>query len=578
VRAVASLLVLAACAHGPRRPGDAELRVLRIGDAVAIAMLDRGPSFSARRRLPGMIHDRWPDTTPEGMAKFDAQLERKAEELRAIDRASVEGTPAAVVYDLVAEKLETHRLGRVCRTELWAGITPSHTAWHLGISATAEAQPVGDEEARLQAVERFAALPALVEARVATLREGLRRGYSASRRSALDASKQLETMLALPPRRSPFFQPGLRDAELAAPFEKLVRERIVPALGRYRDFLRDGYAPSARDEEGVAHNPDGAACYRARLRANTSLPLDANEVHALGMRELERTEKDLAALSARSFGGLGVRELLAKLRDDPRYRHASREAMLEQARSALSRAQAAMPRAFGILPAAAVVIEPIPDYQEKSVANHYLSPSADGRDPGRYRIRLYEAAGHSRSGGESIAFHETIPGHHLQISIAMREGTPPSLSLFPIAAFNEGWALYAEKLADELGLYSGDVDRAGMLSSHAFRAARLVVDTGLHALGWTRERSVAFLLERTGAPRDVAESEIERYLAWPGQATSYMIGYLELRALREKAERELGPRFDLRAFHDRVLEYGPLPLPVLRRNVERWIVSAAGRG
>jgi uncharacterized protein (DUF885 family) len=237
-----------------------------------------------------------------------------------------------------------------------------------------------------------------------------------------------------------------------------------------------------------------------------------------------------------------------------------------------------MPKAFHLMPQAGVKIEPIPTFQEKSSAPHYLPSEIDGSRPATYRIRLYQPEQQSKVMGETTAFHEPIPGHHLQIAIAVEHKALPAMARFWFySGFSEGWALYAERLAGELGLFSDDAARLGMLSAESWRAVRLIVDTGLHALGWDRQRAIDLLLLHTELSPDQAAAEIDRYIAWPGQATSYMVGYLEIRALRAQAERELGPKLDLRAFHDRVLENGQVPLTVLRRYVERWIAEQKGR-
>jgi uncharacterized protein (DUF885 family) len=221
------------------------------------------------------------------------------------------------------------------------------------------------------------------------------------------------------------------------------------------------------------------------------------------------------------------------------------------------------------------VLEPIPKFQERSSAPHYLSAALDGSRPAAYRVRLYRPEDQSRVIGEATAFHEVVPGHHLQVNVANDRAELPSAARFLFfSGFSEGWALYAERLADELGLYSSDADRFGMGSNFAWRAARLLIDSGLHAFGMSRESAIELLLANTALSRDQAEAEVDRYIAWPGQASSYLLGYLEIRALRDEAERSLGPGFDLRAFHDVVLGGGGVPLPVLRQRVEAWLRSA----
>jgi uncharacterized protein (DUF885 family) len=284
-------------------------------------------------------------------------------------------------------------------------------------------------------------------------------------------------------------------------------------------------------------------------------------------------------IAARSFGSAEVPALLDRLRTDPAYRYRDRDEMMTQARATIAKARAAMPRAFGLLPPDDVEVEPIPEFLEKTAAAHYQRAAIDGSRAATFRIRLYQADQQSKVLGESVAFHEAIPGHHLQTDIASHRGDAvPALLRFGFnSGYGEGWALYAEQLADELGLYSSDADRLGMLSNRAWRAVRLIVDTGIHALGWDRQRAIDTMLAHTATSPDMAAAEVDRYIAWPGQACAYMLGYLTITSLRDEARRELGARFDLRAFHDRVLEDGAVPLPVLERWVRAWIASERAR-
>jgi uncharacterized protein (DUF885 family) len=253
--------------------------------------------------------------------------------------------------------------------------------------------------------------------------------------------------------------------------------------------------------------------------------------------------------------------------------------VLALADAAMARAWAALPRAFGRLPEARAVLEPIPAFQERTAAAHYLQAALDGGSPAAYRVRLYEATRQSWTIGESTAFHEVVPGHHLQIALANESTALPGIARFLFTSgFVEGWALYAEQLADELGLYKSDADRLGMLSNRAWRAVRMVVDTGLHVFGWSRERALDYLLAHTALSPDQAAQEIDRYIAWPGQAPSYLLGYEEILALRREAEARLGARFELRAFHDAVLAGGSATLPVLRARVNEWIEANAREG
>jgi uncharacterized protein (DUF885 family) len=438
-------------------------------------------------------------------------------------------------------------------------------------------QPVGSDEARREALARWSQLPAYLDTEIANLREGLKAGYSAPKGNVRLTIDQMNTLIATPLAESPFDSPSVRDktAEFQKPFDLLVREQIVPAFTRYRDFLEREYLPAARDAVGVSANPGGAACYDAAVRAYSSLPVPARDVHATGVREVARLDAEMKAIGERSFKTGDVPKLLERLRTDKAFLFKSREDLIGYSQAALARAKAAMPEWFGLTPNATVVIEPYPKFREKSGPNEYNPPAEDGSRPAVFFINAYRAETKSRAPAESTAFHETIPGHHLQLTIALeRKGIHPVGKYLGSSGYSEGWGLYSERLADEMKLYSGDLDRIGMLSSQALRAARLVVDSGLHTLGWTRQQAIDFMLAHTAEPKDDVVSEVDRYIINPGQATSYMLGALEITKMRADAKQAMDARFDIKAFHDRVLEDGAVPVSFLREKIRAWSSAA----
>jgi uncharacterized protein (DUF885 family) len=320
--------------------------------------------------------------------------------------------------------------------------------------------------------------------------------------------------------------------------------------------------------------PKGEECYRARVRSYTTADLGAREVHQLGLEEMGRIEAEMRTIGQRSFGTSDVPALVARLRDDPQYRFRSKEEIIRSAEGAITRAKAAMPRWFGRLPKTDVIVDPCQPYEEKKgCPNSYVPGTPDGKRPGRWRINAGDPTNQPRASLEGTAFHEVIPGHHLQIALGQEHANAHPLIRYSFfSGFGEGWALYSERLADEMGLYSSDLDRIGDLGGgQALRAARLVVDPGLHVLGWSRDRAIEYMLAHVPESREYIESEVDRYIADPGQATAYMIGRLEIERLRQQAEQRLGSRFNIREFHDRVLENGAVPLPLLRSHIERWL-------
>jgi len=359
-----------------------------------------------------------------------------------------------------------------------------------------------------------------------------------------------------------------------------LEDEVWPALRQYRDVLQKKVLPRAREDEkpGLKHVAGGLADYRLLIREHTSLPMeecDAKAIHEYGLAEVERIRAEMSALGAKLLGTSDLAAIQARLRADPAMHFTTRDEVEAKAREALARARGRMRGFFGIVPGTPCEVVPIPAYEEAdSTIAYYREPAADGSRPGRYYVNTSAPETRTRYEAEALAFHEAIPGHHLQVAIASeREELPRFRRHLGVSAFEEGWALYSERLADEMGLYSGDLDRLGMLSFDAWRASRLVVDTGLHFYGWSRDEAIRYLSENTLLATNNVENEVDRYIAWPGQALAYKLGQREFLALRDEARAALGTRFRYPEFHDRVLENGSVTLPTLRRIVQDWLSS-----
>ena len=326
----------------------------------------------------------------------------------------------------------------------------------------------------------------------------------------------------------------------------------------------------------MAANPNGARCYEASVRSASSVAKSAGDVHELGRRQMDLITAEMKAIAERSFQTSDVPKLLQQLRTNRKYLFRNRADLIAYSQAALARAKLAAPQWFGLLPKADVVIEPYPKFREKNAPNEYNPPAEDGSRPAVFFISAYEAEKKSRGEAESTTFHETIPGHHLQIAIALeRRDVHPIGRYIGNSGYLEGWALYTERLAGEMRLYSSDLDRLGMLSNQALRASRLVVDPGMHALGWTRQQAVDYMLTHTAESEHSVSSEVDRYIIWPGQATAYMIGMLEIQGARDAAQKTLGPKFEIKAFHDRVLEDGAVPVAFLTDKIRKWAAGSA---
>jgi uncharacterized protein (DUF885 family) len=546
-------------------------RVKAFADGYLDGYFQRNPDAATYYGIAGTHHDRLPDNSLAALKAWEAKEDAWLTEAKAIDPDTIRNESLKATYAITREALESAVGARVCRSELWS---VSQTAgWQVNLGFLVTIQPVGTDQARKEAIARWSSLATYLDTEIENLREGLRLKYSSPKHNVQMVIDQMNVLIKGTGADQPFLSPATRDKapEFQKEYRAAFKTTIIPAIARYRDFLVKEYLPAARETVAVADNPDGLACYDAAVRLFSSVPIAAKDVHALGLAQMDAVTKEMQAIAESSFHTSDVPALLKSLRTDRRYLFKSREELIAYSQAALARAKGAAPSAFGILPTADVGIEPYPKFREKDSIGEYNAPAEDGSRPGLFYISAYQAEKKSRLGAESTAFHETIPGHHLQQAIAIErtQNHPIGRYIFN-SGFAEGWALYSEALADELKLYSSDVDRLGRLSSQAFRAARLVVDSGIHTMGWTRQQAIDYMLAHTSeAPADVS-SEIDRYIVWPGQATAYMLGMLEIRKARDEAERQMGSRFDLKAFHDRVLEDGGVPLTFLTNKVRRW--------
>ncbi|QGG97034.1 DUF885 family protein [Actinomarinicola tropica] len=359
---------------------------------------------------------------------------------------------------------------------------------------------------------------------------------------------------------------------------EVVRRHVRPAYEQLRAVLADELLPVARpdDRAGLCWLDDGEEIYAELVRMHTSIAITPDELHAIGVERVEHLLPDeYRAIGQSALGTDDVAEIHRRIREDRDLRFRSEDEIVELAEATVARAAAVMGAWFGRVPRAACRVEPVPPIlAEDAPGAYYFPPTEDGSRPGTYFINRRNATDQSRVEAESVAFHEAIPGHHLQLAIASElEGLPAFRRHGGSTAYLEGWGLYAERLADEMGLYSDDVTRLGMLAGDSWRSGRLVVDTGLHALGWSRQRARDYLWDNAPVGVDELEAEIDRYVAIPGQAVAYTTGQREIVRLRRDAEQRLGDRFDLPAFHDVVLGSGGITLPVLADLVDRWVAD-----
>ncbi len=436
------------------------------------------------------------------------------------------------------------------------------------------------------AVERLRKFGGMLDQATTRFREGLDAGRTPARINIDRSINQIDGYLASSIDEDPF-------ASLRGPVDwngeeawrnelnDAVRDIVRPAFDRYRTMLVDELLPVARSDDqcGLGWLDDGPKVYGTLIRFHTGVDLSAEEIHAIGMEEVtEKLPAEYGEVGGRLFGLSDEAEIFRRLLDDPGLRYADGDEILADARRCLDTATAAMPEWFNIRPQALCQLTPVPEFLAADAPSAYYTPPApDGSRPGEYHVNLHEPAQKSRFETASIAFHEAIPGHHLQLAIASERTDLPKFQRlsFGQTSFVEGWALYTERLAEEMGLYASDLDRIGMLASDSWRACRLVVDTGLHAMGWSRQRAIDFMAEHAPVSREEVTVEIDRYIGMPAQALAYKVGQREILRLRAEARRRLGDRFSIRGFHDTVLSSGTVSLPVLRGLVESWQGTAA---
>jgi uncharacterized protein (DUF885 family) len=423
-----------------------------------------------------------------------------------------------------------------------------------------------------------------IDRAIARMRHGLATGVTNPRLVMANVVGQLDALIAEGVEGSTFYRPvrnfpeGVPVAErprLTAAYAAFVRDRMMPAHARLRDFLRDEYLPRARSSVGLAQMPGGPALYRYLAASATTTDMSPEAIHELGLAEVARIHAEMEKTKAAvGFKG-SLQEFAAYLRSAPRFAPASAEAMRDAFIAIDKRVLAAVPRDFSLVPRSALEIRPVPAFREKTEAGGtYLAGTPDGQRPGIFYYNAYDLPSRYTWGFETLFLHEGIPGHHFQISLAQEDTTLPQFQRFGgNTAYVEGWALYAESLGEELGMFTDPYQLYGHLNDEILRAMRLVVDTGIHTQGWSRDRAIAYMLDNSAMSRTDATAEVERYIAIPGQALAYKVGQLTIRRLRNKAEAELGARFDVREFHAQVLKSGALPMAVLAASIDDWIAA-----
>jgi uncharacterized protein (DUF885 family) len=462
---------------------------------------------------------------------------------------------------------------------------PSTLANYAGGTGSQPLETVKQYQAYLS---RLNQLPGWIDQAIANMKEGMRSGVVQPKAITVAMLPQFQNLRAATPETSIYYSPVTRfpasfsDAEkrqLTAGYLKAVDKGIAPALTRLVNFLQNEYLPASRASTGWSALPNGAAWYAAHIKDSTNLPLTADEVHALGLKEVARIQQQLTVLGPKlGFDG-PEKQLPQWVGAQTKFNiFSTDEQVLDAYRAIYAQVQAKLPTYFSLIPKAKLELHLEPELTRATASDHYTPPAADGSHPGVFWPVVNDPKKYSRVDMVSLFLHEGVPGHHLHAAL-LKELDLPDFRKFSTenqnsAAYTEGWALYSETLGKEMGLYDDPVAYYGHLNAEMLRAARLVVDTGMHAKGWSREQAIAYLADTLGWPEARARNQIERYMVWPAQALSYKIGSLKILELRARAQQALGDKFSYQKFHEVVIGDGTLPLPILEQRVDRWIASA----
>ncbi len=557
--------------------------------------MEQYPDTATSVGFPGQ-NRRWSDDSREGLEARIKHLHESLSQLKAISRDAL---PAGeqLNYDLYRGLLETAAEGLqygddplpfrdVVPANIWMPITQMGGI-QQGIASTLATMPHKSAPEYEDVLARLEAVPKNVEQNLVLLQEGLKKGYTPPKLILRDVPKQIADLIPADPMASPLLQPftefpaGFSEAERARLTQRAKRiyaDSVRPAFQKLHDYFAATYLPACRESIAATALPNGAAAYAFHVRWQTTTKLTPQQIHETGLSEVKRIRAEMdKVIASAGFKG-GFHDFTGFLRTDPRFFYDQPQDLVNGYRIVAKKIDPELAHLFGKLPRLPYGVCVIPEFKAPSQTTAYYqqgAPSA-GR-PGCYFVNTYNLHARPKWEMEALSLHESVPGHHLQISLAQElENVPEFRKHVGYSAFVEGWALYGESLGEELGLYRDPYSKFGQLSYEMWRAVRLVVDTGMHSMGWTRDQAIQFVKDHTGKTDQDITVEVDRYIVWPGQALAYKLGQLKIRQLRTEAERNLGATFDIRKFHDAVLENGAVPLNVLESHMKRWTEQQLG--
>ena len=551
--------------------------------------MEEYPEIATHVGYPGQ-NDRWTDDSPAGIERRKKHLAGSLATLKTISRSDL---PAGeqLNFDLYLELLETASeslqygddplaFRNVVPRNLWMPLNQMGGLQQEAADTLAMQphQTVADYEIILT---RLSALPTAVDQQLALLQDGLKRGYTPPKITLRDVPKQIADLIPADALASPLLQaftefpanfPEAERARLTEKAKSIYAASITPAFRKLHDYVASTYLPACRENIAAIALPNGAANYAFHVRWQTTTNLSPQQIHEIGLAEVKRIRAEMdKVIASTKFQG-SFHDFTEFLRTDARFYYDKPDDLVNGYRIIAKRIDPGLAHLFGKLPRLPYGVCPIPDFKAPSQTTAYYQPgSPQAGRPGCYFVNTYNLHARPKYEMEALSLHEAVPGHHLQISLAQEmEDTPEFRKHVGYSAFVEGWALYSESLGEDLGLYTDPYSKFGQLSYEMWRAVRLVVDTGMHSMNWTREQAIQFFKDNTGKTDQDITVEVDRYIIWPGQALAYKLGQLKIRDLRGEAERRLGTKFNVRAFHDAVLEQGAVPLSLLEPHIHRW--------
>ncbi len=584
IRALVLSLSLFSSTEAPRTSPEAEKLDVLIDSEWQRRLADE-PTLATRigdRRY----NDRWEDRSLEAIAARRTHSQDVLGRIKAIDRAQLSPT-AQLNYDLFLRNASS----RVEEERFHGEYLPINTRYgpYSEIAEVVRLTPLAKVKDYEDLVKRLRAFPTLVDQTIVLMRKGVEAGVMPPKVILREVSQQMSLQIHEDVTRTPVYQTAFQQMpssisvadqdRLREEGKSALRGSVVPAIRKLQTFFLKEYEPKARNTVGISSLPDGEAWYAVRVKTMTTTDLSADQIHELGLSEVKRIRAEMEEAMRRTKFHGDLQGFFNFLRTDPQFFFKDKELLLLTYRDIAKRIDPELPKLFRTLPRMPYGVVPVPSYSEKSQTTaYYQAGSVDSGRAGYFYANTYDLKSRPKWEMEALTLHEAVPGHHLQIAIAQELRDVPNFRRFGgYTAFVEGWGLYAESLGPEIGLYRDPYSKFGQLTYEMWRAIRLVVDTGMHAKGWTRDQAIRLFQQNTGKTQHDIEVEVDRYIAWPGQALAYKLGELKIKELRAYATQQLGDQLDLRDFHDQVLGAGPLPLSVLDARIRQWVAEQRGK-